>query len=377
MEIILKNKDGAVLHTANKYCEEDITVRVDTQEIEIIPSATEQVEEGLFNKVTVQGDANLVPENIKIGTNIFGVEGGFDAVDTRDANAIAEDIAEGKTAYVNNIKLTGAMKLGGDDKLESSFASIVDGTYGKNCTKLPNNLTGIRANAFMSWSNLAITEIPDSVTTIGQGAFQGCTYLPLTKLSNNLRTIEKNTFNGCTMLPLSEIPDSVTTIEQGAFQGCTQMPLEKLSNNLESIGLNAFRQCGKFKIKGLPESLKSIGNYGFRECRNLTITEIPSNVTTLGTSAFYECTGLTQITFKGDIKTIPSGLFCFCSHLTKVVFPNITSLITLSATDALAQTPIASGTGYIYVPDDLVDSFKSATNWTTYANQIKGVSELV
>ena len=32
--------------------------------------------------------------------------------------------------------------------------------------------------------------------------------------------------------------------------------------------------------------------------------------------------------------------------------------------------------GYIYVPDALVDSYKKATNWVTYADQIKPLSEL-
>ena len=120
MDITLKDKNGVTLHTAKKHCKEDITVRVDTQEIEITPSATEQVEEGLFNKVTVQGDSNLVPENIKKGTNIFGVEGGFDAVDTRDANATINDIAEGTTAYVNNQKIEGTVPNNGELQYEPS-----------------------------------------------------------------------------------------------------------------------------------------------------------------------------------------------------------------------------------------------------------------
>ncbi len=57
--------------------------------------------------------------------------------------------------------------------------------------------------------------------------------------------------------------------------------------------------------------------------------------------------------------------------------PNITAVPTLSNSNAFANTPIAQGTGYIYVPDNLVASFKTATNWSTYASQIKGVSELV
>lgn len=33
--------------------------------------------------------------------------------------------------------------------------------------------------------------------------------------------------------------------------------------------------------------------------------------------------------------------------------------------------------GYIYVPDALVDSYKAATNWSTYASQIRPLSEYV
>ena len=43
----------------------------------------------------------------------------------------------------------------------------------------------------------------------------------------------------------------------------------------------------------------------------------------------------------------------------------------------LKGTTIENGTGYVYVPDDMVDTYKSATNWSTYASQIKGMSELV
>lgn len=43
----------------------------------------------------------------------------------------------------------------------------------------------------------------------------------------------------------------------------------------------------------------------------------------------------------------------------------------------LTGTTITKGTGYVYVPDDMVETYKSATNWSAYADQIKGMSELV
>lgn len=58
---------------------------------------------------------------------------------------------------------------------------------------------------------------------------------------------------------------------------------------------------------------------------------------------------------------------------------NLTSFIIRSGTTSLNKataftgTPIESGTGYIYVPADLVDTYKAATNWSTYASQIRAL----
>ena len=61
---------------SDKYGYNNVTVKaIETEEITIQPETEEQVKEGVFNKVIVLGDEDLKPENIKKGTNIFGVEG--------------------------------------------------------------------------------------------------------------------------------------------------------------------------------------------------------------------------------------------------------------------------------------------------------------
>ena len=78
MELYIK--EPVTLHTANKYCKEDIDLKVETEELSITPTTENQSFEGLYNQVQVKGvtsdiDSNIVPENIKKDVTILGVTG--------------------------------------------------------------------------------------------------------------------------------------------------------------------------------------------------------------------------------------------------------------------------------------------------------------
>ena len=89
---------------------------IDNGDVTIAPTTSEQVkEQGYYNSLKVSAvtsaiDSNIVPENIKSGVSVLGVEGTLDGgIDTSDADATADDIVSPKTAYVNGEKITGTI----------------------------------------------------------------------------------------------------------------------------------------------------------------------------------------------------------------------------------------------------------------------------
>lgn len=104
-----------------------------------------------------------------------------------------------------------------------------------------------------------------------------------------------------------------------------------------------------------------------------SITEISSDVTSVGEYAFYKCSKLTTANFPVAM-SIGSNAFRSCSSLTTLILRSETTA-TLSNTNALGSTLIASGTGYIYVPRALIEGYKVVSNWSTYAAQFRALED--
>ena len=62
------------------------------------------------------------------------------------------------------------------------------------------------------------------------------------------------------------------------------------------------------------------------------------------------------------------SMFAYCKLLDTLILRNSSRIVSLGNKNAFTGTPIEKGTGYIYVPAALIDEYKTATNWTTFAN---------
>lgn len=167
--------------------------------------------------------------------------------------------------------------------------------------------------------------------------------------------------------------EGITEIGQFAFQECGFEELT-LPNSCLYIKYGAFKGCRSMTTFSAPEVL-SLSDEAFSGCTKLVNFSAPK-VTTVSTKVFTNCTALKKLRFDSCIDIIFSQTFKGCSSLTTLILAGNES-VTLRNIDAFEGTPIANGTGYIYVPDDLVGSYKIASNWSQFAEQIKPLSEYV
>ena len=100
------------------------------------------------------------------------------------------------------------------------------------------------------------------------------------------------------------------------------------------------------------------------------------SATTIGSQAFGECTSLVRVDLPSAIE-INEYAFKNCQSMLYLIL-RANQVCVLSNTNAFSGCSIAwsGSSSAIYVPDDLVESYKTATNWSTYASKIKGLSEL-
>ena len=163
---------------------------------------------------------------------------------------------------------------------------------------------------------------------------------------NGVTQIGKNAFCGASGFTSITIPSTVEEFNESAFIGNSSLKsvtIDYASNaTLEGNQFNGSR-ITSLTIGNNPTK---IGNSMFRGCNKLTSLVIPSNISSIEDSAFNGCSGLTSIIV--DSTTPP----------------------TLGGTHVFENTNNCP----IYVPDDSVSEYKTASKWSEYASRIKPIS---
>ena len=117
-------------------------------------------------------------------------------------------------------------------------------------------------------------------------------------------------------------------------------------------------------------TFKFIGSY-FRKLMEGTLATVSSDATSVTNSAFCYDSNVVTVDLPNATR-IGANAFQNCLSLETLILRSST-MCTLANDNAFTSTPIASGTGYIYVPSALKDQYTSA--WATYANQIRAIED--
>lgn len=166
----------------------------------------------------------------------------------------------------------------------------------------------------------------------------------------------------------------VTKIGSSAFFECTDLE-DIYFPKCTQIDNEAFKSC-KTLQKAEFSQCSIISNGAFAGCSLLSEIIIPK-CTQLGTAVFDGCLTLNSISLY--VSYITTSAFRSCNSLESVYLLS-DSITILSNVNAFVSTPLSIESylghfGSIYVPSSLVSSYKTANNWSKYADRITSYVE--
>ena len=223
-------------------------------------------------------------------------------------------------------------------------------TFGDAVEIIPNNL------CYDQNMNLKNVAIGDNVLTIGVSAFQGCDNLTSIAIGTNLQDINQSAFANC---------GNVTEIYYNA----------RRVNKLRSrIFINAGKNGPGIAVT-FGDAVEEIPDFLFGEdidvSPKITSVNISNNITSIGNKAFLYSEYLTSVTIPPSVTYIGDRAFSIGTEENKATItmlgetpPNITYSTFNSPTLDKIIVPIGCG-----------DTYRSATNWTNFADYIVEATE--
>lgn len=243
-------------------------------------------------------------------------------------------------------------------------------------------------------------DIDSTVESVTSYAMYGETSVKSVKLRNATR-INSGAFNGCSNISSLYAPEA-TYIGTNAFQKCSALSeiyLPKVTTiyGVSSTSGLAFSECA-FSEADLP-SVVSIGALSFSSCANLTTLYAP-NCTSIGAGALGVCPSLKRVTLgaaKMNVDVFRSGpgsgyygIGTTTCEILDIVGETATGIYlgylpeglqTLIIRNTSGVVPQIDSSNYtskftqlqIFVPYDLLDAYRQATNWVVYADRFRAL----
>ena len=272
--------------------------------------------------------------------------------------------------------------------------------------EIPEGVERIGGHAFDSvfGYNSKNLKLPSTLNYVGNYAFENkynLTNVYITDLSSFCKIVfndsESSVFNESTKFYVNNtqvtdltIPSDITKLKTYTFFSAATITSVTIPSTVRSIGGSGTFQYSGLRNVTVPSSVESwngnftfafcpnltdatlnnksqIGSYAFSNCTRLTGVTFGDNITAINHNAFRGCTSLTGVTFGDNMKSIANNAFSGCTKLASMTFnsptpPTITS-------NSLQGIP---STCKFYVPCSAVNTYRTASVWSSYASQIVG-----
>lgn len=209
------------------------------------------------------------------------------------------------TSYTETISYAGTIEdwckidMGASPVKGNSYRMVefvFDGTPVGEVLEIPESITEIGDNLFVSFDKVKEIVFKGEVTSIGEGAFSYCDSLQKVVLPESLEKLGQRAFYRSAIQEVV-FNSKLTTIEQETFSE-TQLTELSIPQSVKTINYKAFAYCDQLKTVTIEDGLESIGNYVFNNCPSLRSVNIPASVKNIGlraiTSAYIYCEVLSK-----------------------------------------------------------------------------------
>ena len=355
-ETIPEVNQNTTLNTANKYITDNIIINIENKN-PYIASSDEEMESylqdikylGSFVKFTGISELYVTNEIYRVATS--GNPTQYEPVGSTLGFKDILTVRNGQYLFSNCETLT-------DEQLNS----IIKFDDTENVT----NMVGM----FSRCDNLTTIPLLDTSKVTDMGSmFSNCkklTTIPLLDTSNV--TNMSGMFSRCNTLPTIPLLDTSNVTNMGSmFYYCEKLPTIPLLNTSNVTDMsNMFDGC--YELTTIPLlNVSKVGNmrFMFSHCEKLTKIDINKLVDSRNEGFAYFCYSLKTLIIRtmDTIPSLQSNSFNNCYHFYG----------TVNAT----YNPDGLKDGRIYVPDDKVESLKTATNWSVFADIIVPLSTYV
>ena len=291
------------------------------------------------------------------------------------------------------------------DNVEIPYAEGQDATVNQLVANIPpsadNDNWGIMRFAapvtetdyrgFNGAQSLLSVKLPVTLETINTESFVGCNRLETIELGPNLKTIKGRAFMSCRGLKNIHIPESVTSIGSlddkdylmNPFLSC--LSLESFSGKFASSDgrslivddlLLSFATSGMRDATYIvPSSVRHIGQYAFYQA-DFSGISLPEGLITIQDFAFAYNSRLKSVAIPSTLEALYYGAFQRCLSLDWVEIKRADHVMELRQSESHVNSSgysVFFGTNDcpIYVPSNLLDQYKTATDWNAYADRYK------